>query len=400
MMRRILFPLITMMMIATAAMAQRVVISGHVLDEDGMPLAKANILLLRPSQATPIAMVEVAADGAYTFTTDEQGLAILQYIGVDHEPYAIGILLEDSIRTTIDVRLQPQRYRETFDSVMTVGDFNNYSYEKAIALTRLEDGCYELELPSTAKTVSYQLIGITAAGAVNAPLAQEYRFDGNGAYQSIAAVKNGKVKITFDPMLVNRTKKKASALFADERMGTISRLYGDIIRRREAYQQALTENRLAGKPLSEFKYNWSKDLNRITKQLAQEEDTLIKGMLLISYLELGTLGATRELRPAPAKWAFETIPPTSPLWSINPRLIMLAAERSQEPDSLHQGYIAQVIDRHSDPYVKAMLLYDGLTMAYSTRQEDRAYALYERLTTEYSNSRFAAMARVQFAFGH
>lgn len=400
MMNRILLSMMMMMVIATVAEAQRVVISGRVLDFEGKPLAKANLLLLRPSQSTPIAMVEAAEDGTYKFATDEKGLAILQYIGVDHEPYSIGMFLDDSIHTTIDVRLQPHRYRSTIDSVMAIGDFNNFSYETAIPLARLADGCYELELPSNAKSVSYQLIGITAEGAVNAPQAAGYKFDGNAGYHAIASVEKGRVKITLDPMLLNRTKRKASALFENERMGTIARLYGDILRRRDAYQQALTENRLAGKSLNEFKYSWAKDLNRLSKQLAQEEDSIIQGMLLISYLELGTLGATRELRPGTAKWAFKKIPATSSLWSINPRLIMLAAERSQEPDSVYQSYIAEVIDRHGDPYVKAMLLYDGLTTAYTTKQEEKAHELYERLTTEYSNSRFAAMARAQFAFGH
>lgn len=400
MMKRILLSLMMMMVIASVAEAQRVVISGRVLDFEGKPLAKANLLLLRPSQSTPIAMIEVAPDGAYKFATDEKGLAILQYIGVDHEPYSIGMLLDDSIHTTIDVRLQPHRYRSTIDSVMAIGDFNNFSYETAIPMTRMADGCYELELPSSATSVSYQLLGLTEQGAINAPDEAGYRFDGNNGYHTIVPVEKGRVKITLDPMLLNRTKRKASALFADERLGTIARLYGDIMRRREAYQQALTENRLAGKSLSEFRYNWSKDLNKLSKQLAQEEDSIIQGMLLISYLELGTLGATRELRPATAKWAFERIPATSSLWSINPRLIMLAAERSQEPDSVYQDYIAEVVDKHGDPYVKAMLLYDGLTTAYTTKQEEKAHELYERLTTEYGNSRFAAMARMQFAFGH
>lgn len=395
--RSAMMTLLLALLAGSAASAQETVITGMVLGQDGKPMPKAHISIMRPYQHNTIATVEAAEDGSYTIPTAERGFVLLRYYGVDHEPLTVSALLNDTTQPEINVRLRPHAYLKSFDSVRIVGDFNNYSYDNAPLLTKDSAGIYSIVLTTSARSLTYQLLGVTAVGAVNAPGAESYVFDGVGGYHSVVHRRNGSLTIVLDPAKLVRTDAKAEAIFNDSAMQRMAAIYADITKRREAYQDALTKNRLAGKSLTSFSHSWKKDLSRLAAAIKQERDSLTRQMLMVSYLDLGTLGAAADLQPAIARQALESIQPSSPLWSINPRLIMLATERTGEPDSVYQDYLAQVIDEHADPNVVSTLLYDGLTIAYSNKESARANTYYERLTRDYGSSRYAAMARVQFA---
>jgi len=381
---------------AADASAQRAIISGHVVGYDGNPLPKAYINVTRLNVMKPLATIEAASDGAFTFATDETGFLVLEVSGAGHELQPVAMILGDSIRTDLAVQLQPYQYYKSFDSIRVIGDFNTYSYENAPTMERRPDGIYELVVPASGPTLTYQLIGITDAGAVNNPVSDGYAYEGGTFYRSVAKAIDGKVTITFDSTQLVYTKKKAEVHFADPRMDAVASIYNDILGRRQQYQSALTENRKAGRSLSEFSFNWSGVFDRLGKQLAMEKDSVVREMLLMGYLDLGTLDGTKQVRAGIAKWALGTISPVSPVWSINPKLMTLAIEKSGDPDSLYQEYLDQAVNQHADPNVCAMLLYDELTVAYNTKQPEKARQFYDRLTSDYGNSRYAAMARVQF----
>lgn len=384
---------------SSAAFSQSAVITGTVVDQDGNPMPKAHISITRPYQHNTIATVEAAEDGSYTIPMAEEGFVLLRYHGVDHETFTVATMITDTTRAEVNVKLRPHVYLKNFDSIRIVGDFNNYSYDNAPLLTRDSAGIYSIVLTTSAKSLTYQLLGVTTMGAVNAPGAERYVFDGVEGYRSVVNRRNGSLTITFDPAQLVRSEAKAEAMFQDSTMQRIADIYADVTRRREVYQDALTKNRLAGKSLTSFSYSWKKDLSRLAARIQQEQDSLVRQMLMVSYLDLGTLGAAADLQPEMAQQALASIEPSSPLWAVNPRLIMLAMERTGEPDSVHHEYLTRVIDENTDPNVASTLLYDGLTVAYTNKESARAHIYYERLTRDYGSSRYAAMARVQFSMG-
>jgi hypothetical protein len=378
------------------ASAQKAVINGRVVGYDGQPLPMAHVNITRLNVMKPLGTLEVAKDGSFSIATDETGFVVLEVSGVGHRMQPVALILGDSIRTDLTVQLQPLKYFKSFDTIKVIGDFNDFSYESPKVMERYDDGCYELEIPVSTPTVAYQLIGITDEGAVNAPGSEEFSYGGGIFYRSIARAKNGKVKISFDSTQLVYTKKKAEVHFSDPRLDAVASVYNDILTRRDLYQNALVENRKAGRSLNEFSYNWSGTFDRLAKGLALEKDSVVREMMLMGYLDLGTLDGAKQVRAGIAKWALAAIPPTSPVWSINPKLMTLAIEKSGDPDSLYQDYLDEAVNHHADPNVSAMLLYDQLTVAYNTNQADRARQYYDRLTSTYSSSRYAAMARVQF----
>lgn len=381
---------------APALVAQQTVISGRVLDQDGMPMARANVSLTHPHRLEPVMTVEAAGDGSYRIATGERGFVLLRYFGTGHQPYTVGALLDDTTDAEITVQLRPHDYRRSFDSVRVIGDFNNFEYGSGTLLQRDSGGCYLAEIETTADSVAYQFLGLTEIGAVGAPGAGTYRFDGIGGYRSVAAAYDGRVTIVFDSTQLVTSDAAATAVFSDSAMERVATIYAGIEQHRDAYQRALADNRRAGRSISEFSHSWKRDLSRLAARIDRADDSLTRSLLMISYLDLGTLGGARDLQPEIARQALAMIAPASPLWSINPRLIMLTIERTGEADSIYHSYVEQVIDGHADPDVISMLLYDGLTVAYTNREVAQAQKYYERLTRDYSSSRFAAMARAQF----
>jgi hypothetical protein len=398
-MKMLLALLAAAMMPGEIAAAQNATIAGTILGGDEAPLVMANVSLFRPNGMRPVATVAADFTGRYSIATAERGFLVLRYSGVGHRSFEVGVLLDDTVNSTVDVRLEPHEYRKSFDSIRVIGDFNGFVHDAAVTMVREDDGCYYAQFPSTSKIVHYQLIGISKDGPVSAPSCMAYEFDGTGDYHSVAMPSKGVVTLKFDSTLMPaaiKAKAKAKATFDNPKMEEVARVYGDILRRRDAFRKGLVANREAGRNLNQFKYNWSRDLTWVSRLLAEEKDTLIRGMIYVSLLDLGTLGASSNVNEASAKAALATIPPTSPLWSINPKLLPLAIERTEESDSVYQDYVRQAILGHADPEVTSLLLYDGLTVAYTAKQTDKAQEYYTRLTTEYSSSRYAAMARAQF----
>ncbi|MDB5033537.1 MAG: Thiol-disulfide isomerase-like protein [Chlorobi bacterium] len=392
------FAMMAGMMIAAAqnGMAQRVKISGTILGSDGNALPNSYVNLTRPNLQHPLTSVKADESGNFLVTTDEQGLLVLEFNGPNHSTYTAAAVVDDTLTTSIAVRLEPRKYVTSIDSIGVIGEFNGYNYHEAAPLEKMEDGCYMADIPATSGSFSYQLVGLLNDRSIENPCAEKFALAPNDGFVSVAEVVDGKARVIFDPEQIGRSTKKSSAVYDDPRIEQISSIYRAILDHREVYNQALTENRIAGKSLSLFSYNWTRELDGLTKMLAKEKDSVVRGMLLISYLELGQLGAVKQMRPVMVKWSLATIPPVSPLWSINPRLITLAIEKSGTEDSTYQDYLIQAIDGQSDPNISALLLYDGLTVAYSAKDDEKSRAYYDRLTNQFSSSRYAAMARVQF----
>lgn len=380
----------------SAVLAQETIISGKLVGENGEPMHQGHVALIHPSLLDPVSLVTVEPDGSFSITTDAKGLFELRLSGVGHMEHSTGIILDtaDSIVLTGQLRQLP--YLTRFDSIGVIGAFNDYSVATAVAMTRDSGGVFSVEIESDAPYFSYQLVGLTPDGAIEAPGAESYHYDGGHSYRSVIQPVDGRVRITFDSAMVVRSAHNTQITFGDPTQQEFGDLYSAILNRRGLYQRSLAAHRKAGRSLESFSYNWNSELRRLSKKAGLQKDSLLRGAFLVSYLELATLDAAKQIDPKMAAAAIMTIPPASPLWSINPRLIPLAIEKGKIADAVRDNYIADVIDCHKDPNVTSLLLYDGLTVAYSTQQIEKAKAYYTRLTTSYSDSHFAAIARAKF----
>lgn len=336
-----------------SAPERRTIFTGTLLGQDGKAISEAQVHLSSFDQSKPFASVEVGKNGSFTLTTAKTGLLRLWLTGVNHQPRKITLFVDKPTVVGLDVRLKTYDYRDDFDEVKIIGDFNDFSFKSAKAMDRRPDGTFVAEFETSAPRFAYQLIGVTRNGAsINGTQSEAYVYDGGGDYRSIVTPKSGRVRIVFDPKALVRSETPGQVAFRD-RTSTAIRfavIYEAMLERRDRLQDALTRYKKTGRPLNQFSYDWSLYLDDLSKQISAEKDPLLRQILLFSYLDLGFGIYGAKLDPAIAQRVFSEIPPTSQLWSIEPTLIGVAIECTGQPE-VYKSYVQQVVNNHTDPVV-------------------------------------------------
>jgi hypothetical protein len=387
---------LTVFLLAVGALSaqQPAIINGQIVGSNGGPMHQAHLQLFRPNQITPIATVQADADGGFHMSTEEQGLMLLKFSGVYHQMLEVPVLLSRGDNVNLDVQLKALTYPPTLDSVRIIGDFNSFSYTSADSMEQREDSTYMIRFSTTASEMAYQiLIGRMAIPGTDA---DDFVFDGKGGYRAVVKNTDDQIRVIFDPRLLIRSNTEAIVQWQDTNRVKFAGILTDIYNRRRLYEEALKKHREAGGTFASFSYDWSKVLKQLAGRINRESDSLTRQALLLGYLDLSTCDATKQLDQKMIRMALDSIPPGSALWAINPRLIPLAVERAADTTK-YADYTQQVIEQNIDPIVQAVLLYDGLVIAHRNNKADIARQYYNRLMTEFGNTPYAGMARVEFA---
>ena len=335
------------------ATAKQTVVMGTLLGSNGHSMARAHVHLSRFNQSKPVTSVAVAQDGSFKLTTTEIGLLVFRFTGVDHQWRKITVLVDKPMKLDLDVRLKTYDYRDDFSEVKIIGDFNDFSSKTAKVMDKRSDGIYSAEFDTTADRFAYQLLGLRKSGGViNGTQSEDYVYDGGGNYRSVVIPKDGHVIVTFDPRALVRSEAAGWLRFKDvtSSAARFVSIYETMMGRRDQLHDALVEYKKTGKPLNEFRYDWSADLADLAQRISKEKRLLLRHALLFSYLDTGygTYGA--KLDAAVARRALAEIAPNSSLWSIEPTLIGVAIDSIGEPQ-IYTSYVQEVIDHHSDPAV-------------------------------------------------
>jgi thiol-disulfide isomerase/thioredoxin len=346
--------LFTLLSTAHIAAAQgRTDIAGTLLGHDGRPMPEAHVHLKRFGQSKPLASAAAGPGGRFRIGTNETGLFVLQLAGVNHESHGLTLLLDGPARVGLSVRLKANDYVTDFKDVKIIGDFNDFSFKSARPMEKRPDGTFVAEFETAAGRFAYQLVGLRkGGGSVNGTQSEGYDYDGGGDYRSVVTPRGGRARIVFDPKLLVRSDAPRRIVFAKPRStaARFAAVYDEMLKRRDRFSEVIRAYRKTGRPLEQFRYDWSPDLNALARQIAAEKVPAIRQALLLSYLDLGygTFGA--KVEPALARRALAEIPPTSPLWSIEPYLIGVAINGTGDAAG-YGAYAQQVADSHADQRV-------------------------------------------------
>jgi thiol-disulfide isomerase/thioredoxin len=382
---------------ATALWAQEpTVISGKLLGYDGKTMTKANVHLTQLGLHDPLAAVEAGKDGRYEIRTEKTGHFVLDFTGVNHLQTQIPLLLDKPMRTTINVRLKPYEYNDDLTDLKIIGDFNDFSFQTGKPMTKQADGTFTFETTTAADQFAYQLIGLVKGNrSVNGTQSDDYVYDGGGDYRSVVKAQNGRVKVTFDPKKLVRPAQpvEPQVEFADKN-SRLAQLYAIDKKsniRREKFMEAAAAHQKTGEDMTSFSYDWSAAAKELEQKIAAQKDPVLRQFLITSYLELGAMTA-KNLNPETAVRALEEIPPDSPLWSKTPQALFLAVNLSGQQEK-SGAYVDLVLSQHSDPNVKAPLLFMKLQEAHFKGNEENTKKYYDRLINEYGQTPYAMMAK-------
>lgn len=394
-MKQQLFGLLILLVACSSTDQTTTMVSGTLLGYDGKPMTKSHVHFIRINQREAMNSVEVGADGSFQISTNERGMLFLQFSGVDHATHLVPLLVEKSMNVNLQCRLQRLPYHDNFDEVKIIGDFNNYSYKTALNMDKQVDGTFLAEFETAENQFKYQLLNIAGDQSVNGTMSDAYEYDGISDYRSVLNVKDGKVKIVFDPQKIIRSDNKAEVEFIGDhsQLEGLAALYNEMDDRMNSYQKAAASHSNAGRDEREFLYDWSKDLATLVTQLTNEKDPFLRQVLLFNYSQLGLYGAS-DLDKAIIENALDEISPTSPLYSIHPFVIQTYFRNLDTQK--YEMYVAEMIAEHEDPSVKAAVLYNEFMIASMKNQNEKVMSYYDELVQNYPESPYAKLLQSRF----
>jgi len=365
------------------------VITGKIVGNKGRAPALARVDVYEPGRPDVPERIDAEKDGSYSVSTAKTGVVRLNFVGAFHNTFSIPVLLLKPARLKIDVRLAPCEWDDEFKEVIVIGDFNRFSRTSGYTvMVKQPDGTYATELANLAgEKLGYRLIGIIKGSTRSVPGTQydELVSDPGGGIISYATIRNGRARIVFDPALLPRGGPDAGVTFEDggSVIARIASLDVDMRKRQEEFSRAMAQFTSFGKKSRDFRYDWSKTVAGLRRQIGTEANPTIRQMLYICLLDLSHLRA-EEVDRETAKQALTEIPPESPLWELAPSYLLFEAVKLAGMGA-DGDYIQAVTTRHPSRGVRALILEQAYGNAMSLLDLERAQTYYKRLTEDFGD---------------
>jgi len=364
-------------------------ISGKVTSSDGKPLVLAHVFLtnLQGNYRQPLQTVAVGEDGQFAIQVPEPGMYRLFITAVNHDHPSIPLILDAEMpEVEVDVQLAPLDYKHQFDAVQIIGDWNNFNWNDADSMKKQEDGTFIYERQVQADTTSYQLIGITRdSRSVNGTQADYYTYDGGGDYISVLKVKQGKVRIIFEPTKLLRTTDRSlpHVVFRKQnsRLQKLWDVESNVQKQKDTYISSAMKYRETHDDMEGFRFDWSETVAILKNQMHEESDRVVRQFAAIQLCQL--LVYNVDIDSASVVEILDLLPPNSAMWSIQPMLVggvgsKLGKERGKQ-------ILKQFLDENPDREVRAMSLPHLIWMARKEGDKEGATRYYDKLKDEYGD---------------
>lgn len=364
-------------------------ISGKISGADGKSPVSAHVHLInfQGDYSQPFQTVSLEKNGQFKLQFSNPGLYRLFITAANHNYCSIPLIVDSDLKDiNITVQLAPLDYRDQFDEVQIIGDWNNFGFNNAEAMLKQADGTYVYERDVEADTICYQLMGLVETGrSVNGTQSDYYIYDGGGDYRSVLKVKPGRVEIVFDPAKLIRIRDQDLPRIAFKNHGDEFQKVWEIDRsvekERTAFQKEVLNYRQTNQDMRNFKYDWSELVDVLKTKMANEPEIEVRQFAAI---QLGQLIAVRaEIDSTTQSQILDLLPPTSAMWAASPQLALMI----RQEETKYQDFIKALSDQNPDRVVRAVAL-SHLTMMAQHKNDETAFkSHYEKLKTEYGDVR-------------
>ncbi len=160
--------------------------------------------------------------------------------------------------------------------------------------------------------------------------------------------------------------------------------------RMKAVQEAYTLHISFGKSRASFDPHLKPMFESLETRLQTEKRPEVRHSLLVAKLYLAPragIKVTPELRQE----VVAEVPPTSPAWSLEPRLL-LAAVSSLADEKAADAYLAEAREKHADAKVRGPLVYNQFEEGFYDKNEAVWKAALQKLDNEYAKEPYTLEA--------
>ena len=283
------------------------IVKGKLLGSDNPSLIMANVSLNYTTGGKAIQVIDVNKDGSYEIELKHDGLFNLSFSGVNHEAITVPILNDKRETIILNIKLQRYNYNDKFEDVNIIGDFNHFSFRSAQRMTKQNDGTFTAEFKTDKDSLAYQLLGVEKTGrSINGTMTDKYVYDGGGDYRSVVAVKDGKVKIVFDPSKIKRDETKSEVTFNnDDRQTKLYSLKKQLEAREKKYRIEASKT-----PGQKPQIDNTNDFAKIKQKIESSKNDFDRNIQYINYLHLAEISGENQDNEI-VKDAFKNIEPSS-----------------------------------------------------------------------------------------
>ncbi len=365
-------------------------IHGHIKTATGQAPALAHVHLteIGGTYLRPMRTLQADRSGDFTLEIAKPGLYLLWVTAVDHHLASVPLLLEQAEeRVEFTMTLAPYLYKEAFDEVKIIGDWNNFDFGTAETMQKQPDGTFTYDVSIDADTVAYQLLGITVGErSINGTMSERFVYDGGGDYRSVVKTEHGHAHIVFQPQKLYRAKDVTLPRVAfkdNERLAAAYRVYRLFIDGVEKFQRAAATYHDVHGDLTGFKFDFPAIRSELEQTMHESPYREVRELAAVYLVELPLYDT--KLRPSdmPYREMFELLGPASPMWAIAPTYLVSTASAvdKEHPETILQ----QFVDQNPDRRVQAAALSTMLGRAAHQKDTSRVHELYARLKTEYGD---------------
>ncbi len=369
-------------------------ITGKLLDQDGKPMAVADVHIKNAMDDTTLLSVHVLPDGSFSMRFPGEGVFRLEFSGVNHMSRSLPFLAERGSTTAVNVRLGAYGYLEDLSGVQFAEFRSDNSPGGTYTPVKQPDGTYVAEIRTDLPAFRYEVKGVERTGhTINGTLSETFQYDDGGDYCSVLTPKNGIVKVVFDPAKLVRGMEQSNVEFADadRAAARLPKFFDESDARQQEYMTAYRTFAAGNKEHAPFSYDWNPVVAGIQDRLKGESDPVIRQELWLECLDLLPFG----WRPADRSTkdrALREIPPGSALWAFHINTLSFLANDTTGG----KEYTETLLKEQRDPGVKGTLLMSRLAVARYAGNRDEAKAVYERLMAECAGTRWTRMAKERF----
>jgi thiol-disulfide isomerase/thioredoxin len=405
-MKKVFIFLLMLLFFPRASFSQQTVfIRGKVLGHDGLPMKKAFAYLHGQGMKSRTIPDD---DGAYSFGVEKTGGYFLWFAGVHHKTVLIPVFLEQGQNIGLTVRLSAAAYEASFDSILVIGEFNDFDAEAgSIPMQKHADGTFSVTVEAQADSFKYQLIGVQENKVpISGTYAHAYAFDRSqpiisdrsGKFISIIRTDSGKVLLPFDPQMLPRSARKARFVFQNPASASakIIPIHNKLKEAGIARFAALRKHRAAGNPDSTFRYDLAGIRKYIRERINSEKNTIVKHYLLLNYFKFADFDKDSSI----ARRVFSEIRPDSRVWSLiwpRPRNTFQQIARLANQPEIAERYAETASRTNSNDNNKASFLFYLLDAAHQRRDSTAIGKLFSRMINEFGESSDARIASMLFA---
>ncbi|XXF75058.1 thioredoxin-like domain-containing protein [Myxococcaceae bacterium GXIMD 01537] len=199
---------VSLAMLLPACAAQRAGISGELRGSTGEVLSGAQVLLTLPggNLGKPLASAPVGPEGRFELPVPGSGDYMLWLTAPGHVARSLYVPVStEEENPTLQATVEPYSYRDPIEQPKVIGSWNQFSFALAEPMSRQPDGSWVLERAAEGQSVEYQLLNVTAdARSVPGTQAEGYGVDGSGDYLCKVPVRDGRIRIVFEPGKLKR----------------------------------------------------------------------------------------------------------------------------------------------------------------------------------------------------